>query len=195
MPKIIWCGNKAWDTSFPEDSLPSNSKQINMPSDIFKGSMIYGIPPLVLCFVIIAVKWFVLGERAVSPIYMPIGIIFGLLLIPVHELLHAICYCSGQKVYVGICLEKFAAFAVCHEAITKKRFIAMSLMPMLLGIIPLTAFLLLPANAILSGICIPSGILGMMSLMPDYMNVSIVLKQVPASAFVITQNDGFYWYR
>lgn len=51
---------------------------------------------------------------------------------------------KGQKVYIGICLKKFAAFAVCHEPISKRRFVIMSLMPMLLGIIPLAIFLLSP---------------------------------------------------
>ena len=102
---------------------------------------------------------------------------------------------KGQKVYIGICLKKFAAFAVCHEPISKRRFVIMSLMPMLLGIIPLAIFLLSPPNAFLSGICIPMGIIGMLSPMPDYMDVHIICKQVPKGAFVHTQNDGFYWYK
>ena len=92
-------------------------------------------------------------------------------------------------------LKKFAAFAVCHEPISKRRFVIMSLMPMLLGIIPLAIFLLSPPNAFLSGICIPMGIIGMLSPMPDYMDVHIICKQVPKGAFVHTQNDGFYWYK
>ena len=47
--------------------------------------------------------------------------------------------------------------AICHEPINRRRFIVMSLMPILLGIIPLTIFLLSPPNAFLSGICIPIG--------------------------------------
>lgn len=102
---------------------------------------------------------------------------------------------KGQKVYIGICLKKFAAFAVCHEPISKRRFIMMSLMPMLLGIMPLVIFLLSSPNAFLSGICIPMGIIGMLSPMPDYMDVHIICKQVPKGALVHTQNDGFYWYK
>ena len=33
MPKIIWCGNKSWDTNFPENTLPNNAKLIER-SDI-----------------------------------------------------------------------------------------------------------------------------------------------------------------
>src|SRR5574344_105317 len=195
MPKVIWCGNKSWESDFPESALPDNAVKINRPDDIFKSSVPYGILPFIISFAIIATKWFVLNERAVNPIYMPIGIIIGLLLMPVHEILHAICYGNGQRVYIGICLKKFAAFAVCHEPIKRKRFIVMSLMPILLGIIPLTVFFILPPNALLSEICIPAGIIGMLSPMPDYMDVSIILKQVPKGAFVHTQNDGFYWHR
>ncbi len=195
MPKIIWCGNQSWDADFPESALPDNAEMIERPDNIFKSSIPYGILPLIFSYVIIAIKWFIIGERAMNPIYVPIGILLGLLLMPIHEILHAVCYGNGQKVYIGICLKKFAAFAVCHEKITRQRFIVMSLMPVLLGIIPLLVFLLFPANAILSGICIPMGIIGMLSPMPDYMDVSIICKQVPKDAFIHTQNDGFYWYR
>jgi len=144
MPKIIWCGNKSWDTDFPENTLPNNAKRIERPDNIFKSSMPYGILPLIFSYAIIYIKWFVIGERAMNPIYVPLGIILGLLLMPVHEVLHGVCYKKGQKVYIGICLKKFAAFAVCHEPISKRRFIIMSLMPMLLGIIPLAIFCLHP---------------------------------------------------
>lgn len=194
MPKIVWCGNQPWDTDFPEVALPGNAKCIEAPKDIFKSSIPYGIFPLVICYSVISVKWALVGEKVLNPAYVPLGVICGLLLMPVHELLHALCYGSGQKVYIGICIEKFAAFAVCHEPVTRKRFIIMCLMPVLLGIIPLGIFLLSPANAILSGICIPLGIIGMLAPMPDYMNVHIVRSRVPMGAYIHTQNDGIYWY-
>ena len=134
MPKIIWCGNKSWDTDFPENTLPNNAKRIERPDNIFKSSLLYGILPLIFSYAIICIKWFMIGEKAMNPIYVPFGIILGLLLLPVHEVLHGVCYKKGQKVYIGICLKKFAAFAVCHEPISKRRFVIMSLMPMLLGI-------------------------------------------------------------
>ena len=114
MPKIIWCGNKSWDTDFPENTLPNNAKRIERPDNIFKSSLLYGILPLIFSYAIICIKWFMIGEKAMNPIYVPFGIILGLLLLPVHEVLHGVCYKKGQKVYIGICLKKFAAFAVCH---------------------------------------------------------------------------------
>ena len=129
-----------------------------------------------------------------NPIYVPLGIILGLLLMPVHEVLHGVCYKKGQKVYIGICLKKFAAFAVCHEPISKRRFIMMSLMPMLLGIMPLAIFLLSPPNAFLSGICIPMGIIGMLSPMPDIWMYTLFANKY-LRCFSSYSNDGFYWYK
>ena len=79
MPKIIWCGNKSWDTDFPENTLPNNAKRIERPDNIFKSSLLYGILPLIFSYVIISIKWFIIDERAMNPIYVPLGIILGLL--------------------------------------------------------------------------------------------------------------------
>lgn len=175
--------------------MPENAEKLERPEDIFKSSLPYGIIPLIISFAVIAMKWFVMGERTVNPLFVPIGILVGFFFIPIHEVLHAVCYGSGKTVYIGVCVEKVAAFAVCHEAISRRRFIAMSLLPMLLGIIPLVIFLVSPPNAVISGICIPSGIMGMLSPMPDYMDVHIVCTQTSGGAFIQTQNDGLYWFR
>ena len=58
--------------------------------------MLYGILPLIFSCAIIWIKWFIIGERAMNPIYVPLGIILGLLLMPVHEVLHGVCYKKGQ---------------------------------------------------------------------------------------------------
>ncbi|MBR3350149.1 MAG: DUF3267 domain-containing protein, partial [Solobacterium sp.] len=147
------------------------------------------------CLLIIYIKWHWLGTKTVYPALVPVGILIGLLLMPVHELLHAVCYCEGQTVYIGISLEKFAAFAVCHEKISRNRFVVMSLMPILLGIIPLAVFLIAPSSPVLTAICVPGGIIGMLSPMPDYMDVHMVYRQVPKGAYIQSQNDGLYWFR
>ena len=53
MPKIIWCGNKSWDTDFPENALSNNAKLIERPDNIFKSSILYGILPLIFSYAII----------------------------------------------------------------------------------------------------------------------------------------------
>lgn len=194
MPEIKWVGNQSWDTEFPEFPMPARAKVIQRPDNIFKASLPYGAPALLLSYFIIFLKWHILGTKVINPIYMPIGMLLGLALIPVHELLHAVCYPSGSLVYVGISIKKFAAFTVCHEPITKARFILMSLAPVALGLIPFLVFLLAPDSAVIAGICVPAGMIGTLSPMPDYMDVALVCKQVPKGAIIQSSNQGFFWY-
>lgn len=195
MPRIIWCGNKKWDIEFPENPLLEKAVKMKRKDGIFSGCLLYGIIPFLFCIAIIYIKWNWLGTKMVCPALVPVGLIIGLLMMPVHELLHAVCYREGQTVYIGISLEKIAAFTVCHEKISRRRFIVMSLMPMVLGIIPLSVFIIAPPSPIISAICIPTGIIGMLSPMMDYMDVHMVHRQVPKGAFIQSQNDGFYWFR
>ncbi len=195
MAHIVWCGNQKWDSRFPEKPLPENAVELKRKDNIFTGSLMYGIVPFLFCLLIIFIKWHWLGTKTVSPALIPVGIVAGLLLTPVHELLHAVCYCEGQTVYTGISLEKFAAFAVCHEKSSRRRGIVSSLMPTLLGIIPLAVFLIAPSSPVITAICIPAGIIGMLSPMPDYMDVCMVRRQVPKGASIQSRNDGIYWFR
>jgi len=174
--------------------MPKNAVLINRPPNIFISSLVYAIIPLLVCFGVIYIKWHFLEEKIIDPLFIPIGIIMGLLLMPVHELLHAICYKKNNAVYIGISLKKFAAFAFCHEPISRNRFISMSLMPVLLGLIPIAVFLIAPSYGLLAGICVPLGIMGMLSPMPDYMDVHLVLKQVPKGSTIQSSNNGLYWY-
>ncbi len=68
MPKIIWCGNKSWDTDFPENTLPNNAKRIERPDNIFKSSLLYGILPLIFSYAIICIKWFMIGENLLKKV-------------------------------------------------------------------------------------------------------------------------------
>ncbi len=194
MPTIRWRGNIPWNTDFPEAPLPPGAKRLQRPDNLFTASLPYGILPLLASYGVLYIKWFLLNEVAVNPLYMPIGVALGILFCVVHELLHAICYGRNQTVHIGVSLDKFAAFAVCHEPISRKRFIVMSLAPMLLGILPLLLFLIAPPSEIISGICVPMGIVGMLSPMPDYMDVHLVCRQTSKRCVIQSQNDGIYWY-
>jgi hypothetical protein len=51
----------------------------------------------------------------------------------------------------------------------------MSLAPVLLGLIPFAVFLIAPPCSAVSGLCIPRRIIGLLSPMPDYMDVRLIL--------------------
>ena len=60
-------------------------------------------------------------------------------------------------------------------------FVVMSLMSIILGIAPLV-------------ICISAGIMGMLTLMLDYMDVHLILKQTHKRAVIQSQNNGLQWH-
>ena len=196
MAKIIWEGNQDWEKDFPDGQVPENAEKIKRPDNILKASLPYGIFPLILCFACVFAKKNASDEFIFDLRFMPLSFAIGFLLMPIHEFLHAICYPKNAKVYVGVCLKKVAAYAISFYPISKSRYIVMSLMPMLLGILPLIVFLACPLHwkALLT-VCVVPAFMGMISPSPDYMDVISIIKQVPNGAKIQASNEGLYWLR
>lgn len=195
MPTIKWAGLKDIDAAFPEQPLPYGAKPLRCPDPFSAASLSYGLIPLAACFLALFLKAYRLGRFPMQVDMLFVGILLGLLLIPVHEYLHGLCYPKGATVYIGLIPKKMAAFAVCHTPISWHRFMVMSLLPAVLGLIPLLVFLLSPGSwGHVMGLCWSMAVMGLLSPMPDYMNASCVRRQVPKGATLQTTNTGFYWY-
>jgi len=196
MPTIKWVGLQKWDREYPDVPVPGHAVPMDSPENPFKASVPFGIFPMLLCFAALIGKRLYYGEFPLDRRFVFVGILCGLMLIPIHEFLHAVCFPHGATVYVGISPEKFAAFAVCFTPVSKKRFMVMSLMPVLLGLIPLVLFLAIPISwKIPAAILWPAAMIGMISPSPDYMDAWNFGKAVPRGAFVQSSNRGWYWYQ
>ena len=192
---IQWVGCQKWDTDFPELPLPACARQLEFPEHMLTAALPYGVLPMLICFAAL------FGKIAASPVFpvdrrfVPLGILLGLLLIPVHEVLHAVCFPKGATVYVGLAPEKLAAFAVCFFPVSRRRFCVMSLLPVVLGLTPLALFCFFPADwGAAAALCWPAAMIGLISPCPDYMSVLRVMRQAPAGAFIQGSNSGWYWY-
>ena len=196
MPNIVWEGNQEWDREFPDTPLPENAVKMDRPDDILKASLPYGIPPLVVCFLAVFYKKNAGGGFIFDLRFMPLSFVIGFALIPVHELLHAVCYPKGATVYVGVCLKKIAAYAVSFTPVSRRRYIVMSLAPVVQGLIPLLIFVLCPVEykAVLTA-CVVPAFMGLISPSPDYMDVLLIIKQVPKGAMVRASNEGLFWLK
>ena len=200
MAKIIWEGNQDWDERFAlfeDEPLPPNAVKINKPENMFTASVVYMILPFLLCMVSVILKaWsgrlFPFDFRFALPSFI-IGFIVAM---PLHEILHAICYPSGVKVYVGIDMKKQRAYAMAFSPISKRRYIIMSLIPALTGIASLLVFVLSPVeNKILNTLAIIPAFMGLISPAPDYLDVVKILRQVPKGAKIQTANQGLFWFK
>lgn len=195
MPKIKWVGLQKWSKEYPDEPLPNEAVVISYPENNIRSSLKYGILPMLLCFLALYVKQKIYHEFPLNRSLAIAGILLGLILIPVHEYLHAVSFPKNSIVYLGLSPKRLAAFTVCHYPLSKKRFIMMSLLPVLLGIIPLLLFLLFPISwKIPSAICWPAAMIGFLSPMPDYMEVHLFGKQVPSNAYIQATNNGWYWF-
>ncbi|MCR5791936.1 MAG: DUF3267 domain-containing protein [Lachnospiraceae bacterium] len=135
------------------------------------------------------------GFEALRKVYMDnlfLPIIFCVALLavlPLHELLHAICFKEEVEFYTY--LTKGVLFVVGTESFSKARFVFMCLLPNLVfGFIPYILFFVFPSQILLGffgAICICTGA-------GDYINVFNALTQMPRGAKCYMNREHSYWY-
>lgn len=108
---------------------------------------------------------------------------------PVHELLHAVCFKEEVEFYTA--LKKGLLFVVGTESMSKGRFVLMSMLPNLVfGFLPYLLFFLFPSQLWL-------GFFGAVSIgagAGDYINVFNALTQMPKGALCFMSKNRSYWY-
>lgn len=129
---------------------------------------------------------------------MIIAVLLSLVLIVVHELLHAIWYPRESVKEIWVQPEALAAFVYCNGVVSKRRFIWLSFCPnIVLGFAPYLLWLtgIFDFNLFLSHTVIILAMLNIASGIGDYFNIYSTIRQVPKYAWV--RNYGFhtFWFR
>ena len=125
--------------------------------------------------------------------FILLGVAIGALLLLLHELLHLIPY--PRKSDKIIVIKNLTPCAYYSGAVSKGAFIISSLLPVLLGVVPLLVFMLIPAsNDVINTILWTVGTIGLASPARDYVEALICLLRVPAGCRIMSGNDGFYYY-
>ncbi len=195
MPKIIFKGiTKPDDPIFDEvEPRPKNAITLKIPEHNMFVSLIFAVPFFLICLALIPLKASWMGDFPMTRGFIPLGIILGILCYFLHELLHALPQPKRAKVYIGLIPSQFMFYMKCAAPIKRGRFILMSLLPAILGLIPLVIFLL-SSNPVLNAIMWPMAMVGLVSPSPDYLNVYEVLRQVPKNAYIQDSKDGMCWF-
>ncbi len=197
MPKIKWVGFVQNTADYQSSVLPATAVKLDMP-DTMREMMLSAVPFLIPSVVIIVFsmffKTFSAGQPVIAPLYVVLGFLLSFFVgIPLHELLHAIVYPKEATVYIGIMPKQFTAVALASYPVSRKRFILMSLLPIVLGVIPLIIFLISPeTNRELNGVMFGLMIMGLISPYPDYFNVFQVLKQTKKGCSLQFEKDDLY---
>ncbi len=198
MPKIIWKGIIKSENDFPTANIPENAKKLDSEEDIKKmqiKALPFMIPSILICFICMFVKTFIAKEKVINVGFLFLGAIIGFLLILVHELLHAIAFPKNATVYIGVMPKSFTAVALSSSPVKRNRFIFLSILPIILGLIPLIIFCL-SSNELkeLNGILFGMSIMGMISVYPDIYNVFNILKVVPKNSIIQNNKNETYYF-
>lgn len=194
---VVWNGKQAWDKEIEQIPINENWVQLKRPDDFVKASGLYMIPAMLLCFLVMFFKAWTTHEFPLDVYFLIPSFIIGFLIgIPIHELFHALAYPKEATVYIGIDIKGLKAYAVSSAKLKRGRFILMSLAPASLGFIAMVIFLVCPITLkwLMTLAFIPM-FMGLITPAPDYMDVTLVLKQVPKNAWIQPVTNGFVWYK
>lgn len=199
MAKIIWKGIIDSENDFPSAYIPKNAKKLDSEEDIKKmqiKALPFMIPSVLLCFICMFVKTFMAGKKVINVGFLFIGVIIGFFLIIVHELLHAVAFPKNAIVYVGIMPKKLTAVALSSSPVKRNRYLFISILPIILGIIPLAIFCFSHHDLKeLNGLMFGMAIMGMVSVYPDIYNIFYILKFVPKNAIIQNDKNKTYYFK
>lgn len=199
MPQIKWVGViKDELATYQKGSLPSGAKKVVLPistTQMMVSALPFAIPSFVVLFLSMFIKTYLAKQVIIVPFYFGIGLLFGLMAILIHEWLHAVVYPDSAIVSIGIYPKALAAVALVSYPLQRVRFILMSLLPVILGLVPLLLFWLgLNEWKAWNGFWFGFSILGLISPYPDYYQVYQVLKQTPKKCCLQFEGDDLYWF-
>lgn len=180
---------------YQHGNLPLNAIKLKTPTtdDIQKKSFPVAAVLCVIMFISMFCKMWISRTPITKPVFIIIGVTSGIALLLVHEFLHAVVYPENAVVTIGKLKNKLIFVALASYPLKRSRFVIMSLLPFILGIVPLTVFLCSsPEFAALNGIMFGMACIGMVSPYPDVYNVGIVLKQAEKDDSIMFYNDEMY---
>ena len=176
----------------------TNKQLIRITIGIILGIVISVIVSTILITVgysLLLVKQYVLnnGEAVLNKPFILLGAVIGALLLLLHEFLHLIPYPENSTKIISIKGGTPSAF--CSAPVSKGAFIVSSLLPVLLGIIPMILFMLLPSTyQVINTLLWTTGTIGLASPANDYADALRCLINVPSKCKIQSGNGGFYYF-
>ena len=181
---------------FQRGEKPQNALRMDAPRTIDELQKKATPIAAVLCavlFVAVFSKTITSSTRVVNPLATAGGVIIGFVLLAVHEWLHALLYPKDAIVTIGKVKGKPFFVALVSYPLRRSRFIIMCLLPFVLGVLPLSIFVISPAeNLVLNGLMFGLASVGMVSPYPDVYNVILILKQAKKKDWIMFYEDDLF---
>jgi len=188
--KIKWIG-KYTGNNLPVADLAPEAKAL--PPVTGKSALAI-IPILLIVFLFVYLKGMWDGRILFSRVDLAIGFCIGILLFPVHELLHAVCFPAGGEVVMYYTMQGLGTS--CTAPMKRNRFIWVSVFPsIVLGLIPFALFLVIPSSYVFAEtILFAVSFLHLGAGYADYCNLLHLMK-VPRNALIQISGEKIYWYQ
>lgn len=198
MPRIHWAGMiRGGLDGYQQGDLPPGAVPLPMPGStgqLMAKAAVFLPLPLAVIFAAMLGKTLSSGQVVIAPLWVGLGVCVGVPGLLLHELLHALPYPKEAVVTIGFYPKALAAVALVSYPISRRRFILMSLLPLVLGVVPIGLFLLTPASWLgVNGFLFGFGVMGLVSPYPDIYNVYQVLRHTPKECQVQFWGDGLYY--
>lgn len=181
----------------PKANLPLNAvcfEEGDSIEEVISQAMRYNYPLIFFILLMMVIKVLFFAPLGLSVAGFILGSFISLPFLLIHELIHALLLPKNEPIYVYQALKKGVLFVLSIEAMTKRRFIVMSLMPMvLLGFLPLF-YWLFSNESLLSSSLFFFSVPMILGGVGDLYNVSNTFKQVPKGAFVQLSGFHSYWF-
>lgn len=177
-------------------NLPRTAVKLSAPASMEE--MMKKSWPIVaaLCLVLAGcmfVKCRLSHAMVIHPLAVPLGLLVGFALLPVHEWLHGVVYPAKAQVTIGRLKGRMIFVALASYPLQRARFVAMCLLPFVLGLVPLVLFALMPAGGtVLNGLLFGMACMGMVSPYPDVYNTLVALRQTNPRDAVMFYGDDLY---
>ena len=183
-------------SEYQSGPLPKNAIRIETPStieELMKKATPIAVILCVSLFAAMLVKNLYCREMVIAPFMIPVGFFIGFCLLIVHEWLHAIVYPRDAKVTIGRMRGKITFVALASYPLTRRRFVLMSILPFVLGLLPLGLFILgKPEWRIFNGLMFGMAGIGMVSPFPDVYNVLTVLRKAERTDYIMFCQDDLF---
>ncbi len=198
--KLIYKGNYHSDDQLPKGTLPQNAVRFVEPEtalELNKAAAKFVLPTLLMMGIVIAASYACFGKLHVSvrSPFFPLGMVLSFLCMPLHELLHAVCFGKDAEVEFYVSFKNLMMFVVSTQPVSKTRFIVLSLLPTVaLGWLPLILWAVLPYQEAYSNLLFTCSIFTIPMGVGDYLNVYNAARQMPKGS--MQQMSGFhsYWF-
>ena len=158
---------------------------------------LYAIPITVLVALTVQLGFWVAGVD-VSPLSklknIPIALVLFLGIIPIHELLHLLCFPKfgfNKKSTIGFWPSRFAAYVSYNGSLPRNRYILISVCPFIvISVIPLLISVLEPDLPIL---IVAVSYLHSLLCGADLIGVLLFVRQIPSNAIVTNNGYHTFW--